>query len=155
MSNTATKPTIAVPATIELDEQYITDILTNGIEMGGLGYWLKVIEVVLPEGVEREDFRIGGRLNNDDGLTGAPLARQIMYPGVVVKCEDSEDPDNEFTLTREKIIEGLALLAKGEYANGEKMGTRRHWTNIVGENDDVETADVVLQMAAFGNIVYG
>jgi len=50
------------------------------------------------------------------------------------------------TLTREKLQKGLELLASTE---------PYQWSLIYDEQDDASTADILLQLSLFGEIVYG
>lgn len=65
--------------------------------------------------------------------------------GIVV--EDIEDPDNgPWTLDFRAIQRGLQLMAEKH---------PRHFSDLINENDDAETADVFVQLCLFGEVVYG
>jgi len=50
------------------------------------------------------------------------------------------------TLTYAGIVKGLGLMAT-KYP--------RHFSNLVADGGDAETGDVLIQLAVFGDIVYG
>lgn len=54
------------------------------------------------------------------------------------------------TLRAEHLVEGLQLLAAAPFPSA-----LTHLHNFLNENDDAETADVVLQMTMFGDLIYG
>lgn len=63
---------------------------------------------------------------------------------------DNELNDNElptkYTLTLKDVRKGLRLMKK-EYPS--------HYADLVEENDDAITGDVWLQLAVFGEVIYG
>lgn len=63
---------------------------------------------------------------------------------------DSED-DEEYTLTLDKFLKGIQLAIKDGYGN-DWLGddARLDLMNIDGE-----AADVIVQMALFGEVVFG
>jgi hypothetical protein len=73
--------------------------------------------------------------------------------GVVVydlySCEselsENEEPDR-YPITIDNIRKGLELM-RDQYP--------RHYADLVEENDDAITGDVFLQLAVFGELIYG
>ncbi len=63
-----------------------------------------------------------------------------------LKLEDFEDEKARYTLTLGKIKKGLTIMAK-KYP--------KHFASILEENTDADTADVLLQCALFGELIYG
>lgn len=133
------KAKITVLVTHEIDEQRVRDLLCSAWE-GGSSYWCRLKETDIPP-------------------TAKPLiaAEPEMYshiypfiPGVTVTLEDTTGEDsghgNEWTLTREKLVDGLQVMAT-KYP--------RHFNNFMEEDDDAETGDVFLQCCLFGEIVFG
>jgi hypothetical protein len=115
-----------------LTEKRVADLLVGAFE-GGSNYWIDSVEVV-----DR-----GGH---------APAEFKKEYPRLVVaaiygalKFKPSED-DRAYALDRKKLTAGLALLAK-RYP--------KRFASIVAEEDDAEDSDVLLQLALFGELVYG
>lgn len=132
----------------EISEKRIHDLLCSAFE-GGTGYWCcienDVDGIQYPEGFSYSDFRIGGRLNPKDDPVN-PYGLIAMTEGMELVLSDAEDPDTRWTLNREKIQKGLQLMQ-------EKYPS--HWGDFVSENDDADTADVFLQLAVLGELVYG
>jgi hypothetical protein len=127
---------------VEFDEQRVRDLLCSAWE-GGSNYWCRVEMTTIPPAAEAEVTRL-----RDAGEMFGHIYPFI--PGVQVVLQDVTGEDSghgtEWTLTREKLIDGLQALAdKAPY----------HFANFVAENDDSETGDVYLQMCLFGEIVFG
>ncbi len=129
---------VQVSRTEEVNEQRVADLICNAFE-GGIGYWAKVTGYRKPENVFKWD------LFGDD----ATVYRYVQYPmsegGAVLLC-DAEDPSEKWELTREKLEQGLTVMAN-KYP--------RHYKNWMQEDDDAETGDVFIQCALFGELVYG
>jgi len=122
----------------QMNEQRVADMVCNAFE-GGIGYWAKITGYRKPENVFKWD------LSFDDGK----VCRYVQYPmsqnGAVLLC-DAEDSSEKWELTREKLENGLTVMAD-KYP--------RHYKNWIDENDDAETADVFIQCSLFGELVYG
>jgi hypothetical protein len=59
---------------------------------------------------------------------------------------DAYEDDKPYQLTKENVQSGLQLM-------GEKYPS--HLSDLVEEQDDAITADILLQLALFGELVYG
>ena len=79
----------------------------------------------------------------------------ILINGGTLLVNDYSDCDNELyeddepskhTLTLKDVRKGLRLMKK-EYPS--------HYADLVEENDDAETGDIWLQLAVFGEVIYG
>lgn len=57
-----------------------------------------------------------------------------------------DEPVQKHPLTLKAVRKGLRLM-KEQYPD--------HWTDLVEENEDAVTGDVWLQLAVFGEVVYG
>lgn len=129
----------SVQVTQKVSSKRVADILVGAFE-GGSTYW---IEEVLP-GPEVSGF--GSKKAGDDDY----YPRTIRYPlsGGYIEVRVSEDPDptKKYRLDQTALKRGLETMA-AKY--------QKHWANLVGDNDDAETADVFLQCCLFGEIVYG
>jgi hypothetical protein len=143
--------TLQTSVTLPVDR--IADLLICALE-GGINYWVILpisgsLEVVEPTNWEYEDEDSKG--SGDHYRHEYPL-----NPGGAILFLDPDDnasmfPDTEskakrLRLDRESIQKGLTILA-------EKYPW--HFTNILNEDDDAETADVFVQCCLFGEIVYG
>ncbi len=119
-----------IQITTEIDTQRVNDLLTSAFE-GGSNYWADRIEVC------------------DGEYHGATYGSDVPMAGGTVKVFTVEEEDQEYVkhdLTRERLIEAIALFA--EKAPG-------HYGDWVAENDDAITADVFLQIATLGEVVFG
>ncbi len=70
----------------------------------------------------------------------------IVDRGIELELQDFEDATARYSLTFAKIKKGLTIMAS-KYP--------RHFKSILEDNTDAETADVLLQCALLGEIVYG
>ncbi len=71
---------------------------------------------------------------------------EILEKKLELKLEDFEDEKARHTLTLAKIKKGLTIMAN-KYP--------KHFASILQDNTDADTADVLLQCALLGEIVYG
>ena len=129
---------------VEITQERIHDILTSAVE-GGCNYWL----TVNADEVRAEAEKFDGETN---------IQNQIMLGGTLncYDAENAEDYDKLGELTLVKIIEALIAMSCGEdlkFNKNEHLKT--HFNNFITENDDCETADVIIQIACMGEIVFG
>lgn len=111
---------------IDVSEQLLRDLLVTAVE-GGSDYW-----------AEFEDVQRDAELN-------------IL--SVTVWEQEASSPDNtriSATITPTSMALGLERLAQAKFPSA-----LTHFRNAITEEGDAETADVVLQMAVFGDLVYG
>lgn len=118
---------------VVVPEQRVAEVLTGAFE-GGSNYWLDSLGIV------------------DDGKKTASAHHIEDWGRRVVAClygkvtaHASED-DGIYTINREAIQRGLEFMS---------MKHPSHFSDLINENDDAETSDVLLQMVLFGDIVYG
>jgi len=69
----------------------------------------------------------------------------LLYGGKSVKITDTEDDDKKHTLTLAKIEKGLAIMAKDEPSE---------FAEILSEDGDMYTGDILLQCALLGEVRY-
>ena len=71
----------------------------------------------------------------------------VVYDGYEMESElnEGEDPTKHY-LTLKDVRKGLRLMKK-KYPH--------HYADLVEENDDAITGDVWLQLAVFGEVIYG
>lgn len=115
----------------EVTAEHISDLLVTAFE-GGINYWCEKVEVLavpdpIPDKVILSDvIALGGALEFYD--------------------LDAEGEDDIYELTLEKMLKGIEMgLTWGKFGSVEDMM----------DNYDAETADVIIQFALFGEIVYG
>jgi hypothetical protein len=128
--------------TVQVNQERILDILQSGLE-GGCDYWLSVNA----SDIIKEAEKYNGERN---------VQKQIMLGGNV-NIYELEDPDNKLgILNLINIVRALQAMAKGEDLKGNKIGTLKgYFDDFINENDDAITADVIIQIAVMGEIVYG
>lgn len=97
-------------------------------------------------------------LFNDCECREDKWAKALMFGKGVVVCDlyddDAEDFDGngkfpesaKHRITMDNVRKGLELM-RDDYP--------RHYADLVEENDDAITGDVWLQLAVFGDIIYG
>lgn len=117
---------------VYLTQEDIDDIMCSALE-GGICYWCTRAEVV------------------EDKYYGEYASEQISRSGSL-KLYDAED-DAEHILTIDKLIKGFSLACKKGY------GETYSWYTDDGKIDtgmiDAEAADIIIQFALFGDIIYG
>jgi hypothetical protein len=115
--------------TLEVSVQDIEDLCCSALE-GGINYWCAKIE---------NDFSIAPDCSYGHEMMGRG------YP--VVLFEDHEDGTyTPHWWNRSSIERGMAVMAT-KYP--------WHYANVINDNADAETADVFVQCALFGELVYG
>jgi len=118
---------IQIKMTVELDRQRVVDTLINALE-GGSNYWLSSYS--LGSGEDDSEKELQGILNGERTMT----------------VKENDRDAKTYKVTVKDIEEGLQLLAS-KYP--------WHLKNLIDESDDAETADVLLQLAALKEVVYG
>jgi hypothetical protein len=110
-----------------ITDENIGDILAAAFE-GGINYWCDEVKVV------------------DDNYMDARFASDAVSRGAIVKLHlsDYEDPVPEL-LTRKTIVKGIEMAA---IAHGLSV-------DEFIENHDAEDADMAVQFAVFGKLVFG
>ena len=107
---------------------------------GGSSYWAHVSDGMMDQILAKTE---------DMGEDEPTVNRVIMaiQRGLPVKVRDAEEPENVLgILTPESWAKGEALMLKNQ---------RRHFADILSENDDAITADIFFQFCLMGELVYG
>lgn len=121
---------LTITKTIKVTEEDIDDIMSTALE-GGINYWCNKAEV------------FGKRL-------GEYASEQIARGGVL-KLYDTEENEMH-VLTRSRLLKGIKQAIEGNYfACYNWFDGNAIDTCMV----DAEVADVIIQLALFGDIVYG
>ncbi len=123
----------SIKITFEVSEQTVADTLTSGLE-GGTNYWAAIAGYVEPKTV---------RFKSDP----KKVYRHIDYPmndGAVVlqDCETGK----KYKLTRKKLERAVGLMAE-KYVQA--------FSDMVSESGDATTGDILVQLAIFGDVIYG
>jgi hypothetical protein len=122
----------------EVSDQMIADVLCSGME-GGIGYWS---EIQNDRYVKPKTLKF--RLMKGETF---PHIDYAMNPGGAVIIKDIErEGGKEYKLTLGKLRKGVQLMAQ-KYPD--------HFQNMVTENSDAITGDVLVQLSIFGELIYG
>jgi len=129
----------------EISNELLSSMLCSGFE-GGTGYWCQIQGY---EGLKeaKAEFKSLGLRSEDREFKHIWVP--ITEKGVMLLGEDEEDEgkyEKQHKLTRKKLKKGLQVIAS-KYPH--------HMANIVRDNTDAETGDVLIQCALFGDIIYG
>lgn len=130
MSDDKRKETVVL--NIPVSRQTLRDLLCTAVE-GGSNYWA--------------EFRDCERTDDLD----------YIRVRVVEKEASTDKPRKNVYVTAEDLASGLERLAKvvtNEDTAHQFSAAGQHFAAALGDHD-ATTADVVLQMAVFGDVVYG
>lgn len=116
---------IAVTVLTQIPRQRLSDLLCSAVE-GGTGYWAQVSDMTR---TANSDY-VSVRFHEIERLT--PRASRAKP---IVKL-----------ITLEEMARGLELAS---------TLAPQHFADFMAENDDAVTADVIVQLAMFGEVVYG
>lgn len=138
MPNTPLNPTplpgtdvVPIPVQFQTTRQALRDLLCTAIE-GGANYWAAFSEA------------------KRTGPGGDYLSVRVL-------CEDGAGQPVSRLITETDLIDGLTRLTQNPkgFQHGVAM---KHFMDAVGDpgsTGDATTADVVLQMVVFGEVIYG
>lgn len=112
-------------ATIRMSKQDEIDIVTTAIE-GGIGYWSLCLQY--------------------DPEDGTALIR-VMVP------EDEAHYGKEYDISTRIILKGLRTLK--DIAENQRAGLFDTLGRLLSGNYDANDADVCIQCALFGDVIYG
>jgi len=125
---------IEVKATVRIPNEKIQDLLITAVE-GSCHYWARF---QFPEQWQ------------DQYKSYA----EIPFKGGQIGVYDLETQELLGYLNLTTIQTGLQLMADRKDTKG-KMVPARHFKALATDNEDGETADVFMQLAVLGEIVYG
>ncbi len=119
---------------VEIDPQMVADLMVTAIE-GGSNYWVN--SIVLKEAKTP---------NRTEPWYANPALYEDAFHIKVYEMDEEGQPTEEHYIGQHGMRVGL-----------EKMANKApgHFTNIVSDQWDAETADVFLQYVVLGDIVYG
>lgn len=110
--------------------QNIADLLCSAIESAGIGYWVDRVSVV------------------KHPYPRPAYAQDVVSRGGIICLHESKEHGEggrKFLLTRRKMIKGIKLAA-----NHKGLAIWRFF-----EEADAEAADMAVQYAVFGELIYG
>ena len=119
---------------IEISDELIEDILCSAFE-GGITYWANNISCE-----DKEDMqKAGGYKSEYLTKTKKKDAKLIIHTV----------DDNKMPITKKSIIDALQKMDNPKYNCTKALG------RILDETYDAYDADIAVQMACFGEVVYG
>lgn len=141
---------------VYLSKKDMADLLVTAWE-GGSNYWVEYADYVPPKGMKRDELRriAWENLPQEEKefwktSEGVPLYSMLPYLPPSVKWKIKFKPiENEPPkyLTPENMREASSKLIKKDYAH--------IFARIKDENYDAGDADAWLQMALFGDVIFG
>lgn len=124
-------PTTVIETTVEVPDSRINDLLCSAFE-GGSTYWCAKARLA----------------KGNDWPAEIEYCHELPMAGRYVKLttHNPEDDPKPHLIGRERCAAALQLMA----ANHPK-----HFADLLNEDDDADTGDAFLQLAAFGEVVFG
>ena len=121
--------------TVPISDELIENILCTAFE-GGITYWAENVSCK-----DREDMKkVGGWKH--EYLTKTKLKDAVMY------IHESQTGE-KYPITKKSIIDALQKMDNPKYSCTKALG------RILDETYDACDADIAVQMACFGQVVYG
>lgn len=143
--------------TIRITKEDVVDILSSAI--GGIEYWGEIV----PDDRQYEEakrwLRENAEPDYDDGeICYEEIVAQILFDGRSVTIRDDEE-DRESWLSLSNLARGIqTAFREGYYSSynwlapdGDGFGEWHLETSQI----DSEVADVIVQFAVWGEVVYG
>ncbi len=118
---------------LSITDEDIDDIMAGALE-GGINYWCDEAKVV--------------------GEYLGEYASEQISRGGQLKLHDMEE-DNEYLLTREKFIDGIAKYVQNPHPYDILDGSDRVFIKIDACQCDAVVCDMIIQYAVFGEVIYG
>lgn len=134
--------------THEVSAELVAGLLCCAFE-GGSNYWYFIEDRIFPEGFSSEDYGEKGKAQVFSSYWHWAQLIPLQEGGALIISSKEGDEINgakKWRLDRTSIEAGL-----------EAMRTKhpRHYGDFLAENEDAITGDVFLQLALFGQLVYG
>ena len=124
-----------ITRTVEISDEMIEDILCSAFE-GGITYWADNISCK-----DNDDMKKVGVWKHEY-LTKTKKKRAVMY---IHEIETGE----KYPITKKSIINALQKMDTPEYQYTKALNRI-----LIGQSD-ADDADIVVQTACFGEVVYG
>ena len=144
--------------TIKITKEDVVDILSSALG-GGISYWGGIVPNDRHYEEAKKWLRENAEPDYDDGMICyEEIIAQILFSGKSVTVRDIED-DKESWLSLSNLARGIeTAFREGYYSSynwlvpdGDGFGEWHLETSQI----DSEVADVIIQIAVFGQVVYG
>ena len=140
--------------TIEITKEDVVDILSSA--MDGIGYWGRIV----PNNEQYKEAKKWIRENAepDYAICYEEVIAQMLFDGKSVTVRDIED-GQESWLSLSNLSYGIRkAFQEGYYSDYDWLvpdgGGSNKW-HLEPDQIDAEVADVIIQLAVLGEIVYG
>lgn len=140
--------------TIKITKEDVVDILSSA--MDGIGYWGRIV----PNNEQYKEAKKWIRENEepDYAICYEEVIAQILFDGKSVTIRDIED-DKESWLSLSNLSYGIRkAFQEGYYSDYNWLvpdgGGSNKW-HLEPDQIDAEVADVIIQLAVLGDVVYG
>lgn len=138
-----------ITTTVEIAPQQIADLVTTACECNHMTTaWCSKFWLVTPTEVPADK-----RAEGDEKLVWYAHPWLYTQPDLKIEVEELE---SESTGSTKKHYIGLPEFERA-FKLMQEYGTPKgwHWRNFIEGDGDAETADVFLQLATFGEVIYG
>lgn len=135
----------ATITTTTWNEQVLRDLLVTAFE-GGINYWARLLRYQYPQGRTAADYRVTDQTDTSHPEWWPSYARVPLEGGAIVLVDAETGEEFPQPLDRAAVERGLNLLADQH---------PHRWADIRAGLYDVEDADAVVQLALFGELVFG
>lgn len=143
--------------TIKITKEDVVDILSSAI--AGIHYWGEIVPNDRQYEKAKRWLRENAEPDYDDGeICYEEIVAQILFDGKSVTVRDIED-NKESWLSLSSLAKGIQTAFQEGYYNdykwlvhdGDGFGAWHLETSQI----DVEVADIIIQLAVWGEVVYG
>ena len=143
--------------TIKITKEDVVDILSSA--MDGIGYWGRIVPNDRQYEKAKKWLRENSESDYDDGeICYEEVIAQILFDGKSVTVRDIED-DKESWLSLSNLSYGIQKAVQGVYYSDYNWlvpdGDGSNKWHLEPYQIDAEVADVIIQLAVLGEIVYG
>lgn len=131
-----------INATVAINTSDIIDLICTGAEGGMCNTWVRGLDSELPEDADLSEI--------PEDMRDYPSYYAAFVEGgvIVFDVEDLDNEDNNVEVRLDKAAIEKALQAMATKYPG-------HFADFMDDNSDAITGDVFLQMAVYGDIIFG
>jgi hypothetical protein len=129
-----------------LKASYIADVLITAFE-GGIGYWAQIHSYQKPPNGTPFPFKMSLVPSGENYMPSYAWLPLVKGGAVILTDDSGEEAFEPVTLDLKAIKRGLDLM--------HTVAGGFHLKNLLSENYDAETADVFVQLAVFGEVIFG
>ena len=143
--------------TIKITKEDVVDILSSAI--GGISYWGEIVPNNRQYEKTRDWLRKNAEPDYDDGeICYEEIISQILFDGKSVTVRDIED-GKESWLSLSNLSYGIQKAFQGGYYSDYNWlvpdGDGSNKWHLETLQIDSEVSDVIIQLAVWGEVVYG